>query len=141
MGNVRCRLDIPRDVIISEMKECVGRYVKEFALTEPATKQNSMSSHALPGIVYIESIFDGNVAHTVFDEPIHGENVMRGGIEKILEFAGSTRLRSGDVHRYVILYDAYADYEQAFADAGVTVLHSLEELQEAINNEVERLAV
>ena len=144
MGKNKKIFDIPKDIILEEMQQCIGRYMQSFALTDPEAKQHSMSTHCLPGIIYIEAIKNGNLAYTDFSKVVRrsrDKEIMNGGIERILNFAKCNRMRNGEVNRYVILSTEYDEYEQMFADAGVNVLYSFNELQEVINKETKRLMV
>ena len=126
-----------------ETKELVSGYVSAFATTEPFAKQNSMSSHSAPAILYVEAIKNGSEQYASFDKAIRNEEdlgVIEQGIEKILDFASDDTFRTGEIKRYVLLSRPYKGYEKDFEAIGITVLNNLKELDKALGEEIERLS-
>lgn len=140
------KVSIPDTAVSEEMQNAVSDYLRTIATVVPSAKKNSMLTDSFPAICYIESIKDG-VAHYAdpyFEKVITGtreESVTEQGIKRMLQYASGKKHLQGDVNRYVILDDLYAEYEEAFISAGITVLHDMDELATVVKKEVERLDV
>lgn len=138
------KMSIPQEVITGEMRDAVIDYINALIDVTPSANQSNLLTNSFPAICYFESIKGGTefFADPYFQKVIksgESKSVSAQGIEKFLDYAQSKKRIRGDGRRYVLLDDMYAEYEDAFEMAGVTVLHSMDELNNALKEEIERL--
>ena len=129
--------------VLDEVKALVAGYSEAFVLTVPESSQHSRCSKSRPAIVYIEAIKNGSVQNTYFNKAIRNrqdKGIVEQGIENILEFAVDDTFRKGDIHKFVMLDGPYKEYGAEFEKQGVQVIHNLNELEEIMKAETERIA-
>lgn len=124
----------------------IPRYFQSFMTQTSATKQHSFASIPAASIAYFELIEDGQPVTMNFEKPIkhdikNDKSVMEQGIEKIALHARDEALRyAGKITKYVVLSALYEHMEPLFEAAGVTVLHSGEELRKVLADAAEAAA-
>lgn len=138
-------MNISEDVVTAEMKTAVSDYLNALIEVTPSGNQTNLLTNSFPAICYFETVREGTAfyADPYFEKVIRDgkeKSISEQGIEKILDFAQSKKHLRGDVKRYVLLDDLYVKYEDDFKAAGVTVLHSIEEVDSMVAAEIERLS-
>lgn len=121
-----------------EISEAIGKYTAKFveslALVEPEGGQTRNASHTAPAIVYIEKIRNGQNRGLDNNKPIeydrfHNKSICEQGIERVLRFAKDRAFRKAEITAYAWLSGEYAEeYEKKFEEAGVIIVHSIEEM-------------
>ena len=136
-------IDIPEDTVVAEMKQLTSAYVEAFSMAVPSGSSKRHVTCANPGILYMESVKGGNPVFEDFSKVIKADDAgtgMEHGIEQLMAFAKNDAWRRGEINRYVYLDAKYAErFEKDFVEAGVTVIHTLGELESVLSAEVERL--
>ncbi len=136
-------IQMPADEITKDSKEKVYSYIEAFANAVPSGSMKRHVSAENPGILYIESTKNGGLSLKEFGKVIKSDEkgtVMEHGIDEILGYAQNPGLRRGNITKYVYLDMKYRSFEKAFEEAGVTVVRNLDDLEKALNAEVERLS-
>lgn len=132
---------IDADDVNSDVAKSVCDYIEAVITTEPSAKQNSMSAHSVPAVVYIEVIEDGAVKYPQgsFEKVVRrteNDSVSEIGIKRIAEFASDDTFRTGTIKKYVMLSAPYKSFENMFTDSGVTVIKNLGDLRTILTGDV-----
>jgi hypothetical protein len=127
--------------IDSDVAKSVCDYIETVITTEPSAKQNAMSAHSVPAVVYIEVIEDGAVKYPQgsFEKIVRRtetESISEIGIRRIADFAADDTFRNGNIKRYVMLSASYKSLECAFTESGVTVIKNLGDLREILGADI-----
>lgn len=138
-------IQMPKEEIEKEAKEKVFSFVEAFANATPEGSRTSRVTASNPGILYMESIKDGDIKFENFVKVLKAnekETVMEQGIRQFVDYADNEALNEfyKDVNKYVYLDKRYRRFEKDFENAGVTVIRNLRDLENALNAEVERLS-
>lgn len=131
---------IDADDVDSEVVKSVCDYIDAVITTEPSAKQNSMSAHSVPAVVYIEVIEDGAVKYPQgsFEKIVRRtetESISEIGIKRIAEFAADDTFRTGTIKKYVMLSAPYKSLEDMFTESGVTVIKNLRDLRSVLTDD------
>lgn len=132
---------IDADDVDSDVAKSVCDYIETVITTEPSAKQNSMSTHSVPAVVYIEVIEDGAVKYPQgsFEKIIRRtetDSVSEIGIRRIADFAADDTFRNGTIKKYVMLSAPYKSLENMFTDSGVIVIKNLSNLREILGADI-----
>lgn len=132
---------IDAENIDSDVAKSVCDYIETVITTEPSAKQNSMSAHSVPAVVYIEVIEDGAVKYPQgsFEKIVRRtetDSVSEIGIRRIADFAADDTFRTGNIKKYVMLSAPYKSLENMFTESGVTVIRNLNNLREVLTGDV-----
>ncbi len=127
--------------IDSDVAKSVCDYIETVITAEPSAKQNAMSAHSVPAVVYIEVIEDGAVKYPQgsFEKIVRrteSDSVSEIGIKRISEFAADDTFRTGNIKKYVMLSAPYKRLEDMFTDSGVTVIKNLSNLREILGSDI-----
>ena len=127
--------------IDSDVAKSVCDYIETVITTEPSAKQNSMSAHSVPAVVYIEVIEDGAVKYPQgsFEKIVRRtetESISEIGIRRIADFAADDTFRNGTIKKYVMLSAPYKSLECAFTESEVTVIKNLRDLRSVLTSDV-----
>lgn len=117
----------------------VPKLFEALAVCEPSAKQRSSASHVAPAVYYLEVIENGRPLTPYFEKLINAkpdESITEQGIKHIADFAADEAYRTGTIHKYVILNKEHQALRSIFEKAGVTILHSLNELNEVVRKAV-----
>lgn len=125
----------------SDVAKSVCDYIETVITTEPSAKQNAMSAHSVPSVVYIEVIEDGAVKYPQgsFEKIIRrteSESISEIGIKRVAEFAADDTFRTGNIKKYAMLSVPYKSLENMFTDSGVTVIKNLHDLRTVLTSDV-----
>ena len=128
---------IDTDDVDSDVAKGVCDYIETVITTEPSAKQNAMSAHSVPAVVYIEVIEDGAVKYPQgsFEKIVRrteSDSVSEIGIKRVAEFAADDTFRTGTIKKYVMLSAPYKSLENMFTNSGVTVIKNLSDLREIL---------
>lgn len=128
---------IDADDVDSDVAKSVCDYIETVITTEPSAKQNAMSAHSVPAVVYIEVIEDGAVKYPQgsFEKVVRRtetDSVSEIGIKRIAEFAADGTFRTGNIKKYVMLSASYKSLEDKFTESGVTVIKNLSDLRKIL---------
>lgn len=132
---------IDADDVNSDVAKSVCDYIETVITTEPSAKQNAMSAHSVPSVVYIEVIEDGAVKYPQgsFEKIVRrteSDSVSEIGIKRISEFAADDTFRTGTIKKYVMLSAPYKSLENMFTNSGVTVIKNLGDLRTILTGDV-----
>lgn len=127
--------------IDSDVAKSVCDYIETVITTEPSAKQNAMSAHSVPSVVYIEVIEDGAVKYPQgsFEKIVRrteADSVSEIGIKRLAEFAADDTFRNGTIKKYVMLSAPYKSLECVFTESGVTVIKNLSNLREILGADI-----
>ena len=127
--------------IDSDVAKSVCDYIETVITTEPSAKQNAMSAHSVPAVVYIEVIEDGAVKYPQgsFEKIVRrteSDSVSEIGIRRIADFAADDTFRTGNIKKYVMLSAPYKNLEVMFTESGVTVIKNLNDLREILGADI-----
>lgn len=129
------------DDVDSDVAKSVCDYIETVIMTEPSAKQNAMSTHSVPAVVYIEVIEDGAVKYPQgsFEKIVRRtetDSVSEIGIRRIADFAADDTFRNGTIKKYVMLSAPYKSLEGMFTEYGVTVIKNLSDLRTVLTGDV-----
>lgn len=132
---------IDADDVDSDVAKSVCDYIETVITTEPSAKQNAMSAHSVPAVVYIEVIEDGAVKYPQgsFEKIVRrteNDSVSEIGIKRVAEFAADDTFRTGTIKKYVMLSAPYRKLEAMFTESGVTVIKNLSNLKEILGADI-----
>lgn len=138
------KTEMDAENVKNDVKKSISDYLETIITVEPSAKQNSMSSHSVPAVVYIEIIEDGAVKYPQgsFEEIVRrkeSESISEIGIKRIAEFAADDTFRNGTIKKYVMLSAPYKKLENKFTESGVIVISNLTRLRDVIGEEIEGL--
>lgn len=132
---------IDADDVDSDVAKSVCDYIETVITAEPSAKQNAMSAHSVPAVVYIEVIDGGAVKYPQgsFEKVVRrteSESISEIGIKRIAEFAADDTFRNGDIKKYVMLSAPYKSLADKFTESGVTVIKNLHDLREVLGSDI-----
>lgn len=125
----------------SDVAKSVCDYIESVITAEPSAKQNAMSAHSVPSVVYIEVIENGAVKYPQgsFEKIVRRAetaSVSEIGIRRIAEFAADDTFRNGNIKKYVMLSAPYKSFEDRFTESGVIVIKNLNDLRTILTDDV-----
>lgn len=132
---------IDTDDVDSDVAKGVCDYIETVITTEPSAKQNAMSAHSVPAVVYIELIENGAVKYPQgsFEKVVRRtetDSVSEIGIKRIAEFAADDTFRTGNIKKYVMLSAPYKKLVSMFTESGVTVIKNLYDLRDILVSDI-----
>jgi hypothetical protein len=135
----------PENEVEEIIKTGVPAYIQGRCEAVTSAGQHSSASHPVPIVVYIECIYNGEPHSLSWNKPITynkstGESVAEQGVKRVARFATSHTFDCGEIQRDVMLDWEYEDFAEEFEAAGVTVLHSYDELKTVLAEHAVRMS-
>ena len=133
--------DINVDDVNHDVIKAICDYIETLITVEPSAKQNAMSSHSVPAVVYIEVIDNGAVKYPQgsFESVVRrreDKSIVETGIERIADFSADDTFRNGDIVKYFMLSSPYKKYSDSFRDSGCSEVSNLKELRNILTESI-----